>query len=160
MALDIRKELHFAQVDQETEEEETDGRKRKRVAKQRETPRPSCFTLNPDELEQFFKCLLEVKFPLGYAGLIRRWLDPTKKIFSGMKSHDYHVMMTQILPVAIRGIMEPHVRATLTDLCNVFDVITRKSITIKKLGRLQEEIVTILCEMEMYFPPDMSPTYL
>ncbi|KAK1653400.1 hypothetical protein QYE76_071205 [Lolium multiflorum] len=49
--------------------------------------------------------------------------------------------------------MEPHVRATLTDLCNVFDVITRKSITIKKLGRLQEEIVTILCEMEMYFPP-------
>ena len=153
MALDIRKELHFAQVDQETEEEETDGRKRKRVAKQRETPRPSCFTLNPDELEQFFKCLLEVKFPLGYAGLIRRWLDPTKKIFSGMKSHDCHVMMTQILPVAIRGIMEPHVRATLTDLCNVFDVITRKSITVKKLGRLQEEIVTILCEMEMYFPP-------
>ncbi|KAK1642273.1 hypothetical protein QYE76_060078 [Lolium multiflorum] len=59
----------------------------------------------------------------------------------------------QILPVAIRGIMEPHVRATLTDLCNVFDVITRKSITVKKLGRLQEEIVTILCEMEMYFPP-------
>ncbi|KAK1660551.1 hypothetical protein QYE76_048710 [Lolium multiflorum] len=49
--------------------------------------------------------------------------------------------------------MEPHVRATLTDLCNVFDVITRKSITVKKLGRLQEEIVTILCEMEMYFPP-------
>ncbi|KAK1609673.1 hypothetical protein QYE76_033346 [Lolium multiflorum] len=153
MALHIRKELHFAQVDQETEEEETDGRKRKRVARQRETPRPSCFTLNPDELEQFFKCLLEVKFPLGYAGLIRRWLDPTKKIFSGMKSHDCHVMMTQILPVAIRGIMEPHVRATLTDLCNVFDVITRKSITVKKLGRLQEEIVTILCEMEMYFPP-------
>ncbi|KAK1611531.1 hypothetical protein QYE76_035204 [Lolium multiflorum] len=33
MALDIRKELHFTQVDQETEEEETDGRKRKRVAK-------------------------------------------------------------------------------------------------------------------------------
>ncbi|KAK1561247.1 hypothetical protein QYE76_007978 [Lolium multiflorum] len=49
--------------------------------------------------------------------------------------------------------MEPHVRATLTDLCNVFDVITRKPITVKKLGRLQEEIVTIICEMEMYFPP-------
>ncbi|KAK1692603.1 hypothetical protein QYE76_009300 [Lolium multiflorum] len=49
--------------------------------------------------------------------------------------------------------MEPHVRATLTDLYNFFDVITRKSITIKKLKRLQEEIVTIICEMEMYFPP-------
>lgn len=61
--------------------------------------------------------------------------------------------MTQILPVAIRGIMDDHVRATLTGLCNFFDVITRKSISVKKLARLQEEIVVILCEMEMYFPP-------
>ena len=69
-----------------------------------------------------------------------------------MKSHDCHVMMTQIIPVAIRGIMELHVRETLTGLCNFFDVITRKSISVKKLARLQEEIVTILCELEMHFP--------
>ncbi|KAK1645350.1 hypothetical protein QYE76_063155 [Lolium multiflorum] len=80
-------------------------------------------------------------------------MDPKKRNFSGMKSHDCHVMMTQILPVAIRGIMDDHVRATLTGLCNFFDVITRKSISVKKLARLQEEIVVILCEMEMYFPP-------
>src|SRR3954447_4168207 len=49
--------------------------------------------------------------------------------------------------------MEPHARAMLTDLCNFFDVITRKSITVKKLERMQEEIVTIICEMEMYYPP-------
>ena len=70
-----------------------------------------------------------------------------------MKSHDCHVMTTQILSVAFRGIMELHVRETLTGLCNFFDVITRKSINVKKLARLQEEIVTILCELEMYFPP-------
>ncbi|KAK1616890.1 hypothetical protein QYE76_022407 [Lolium multiflorum] len=38
-------------------------------------------------------------------------------------------------------------------LCNFFDVITRKSISVKKLARLQEEVVVILCELEMYFPP-------
>ena len=38
-------------------------------------------------------------------------------------------------------------------LCNFFDVISRKSISIKQLNRLQEEIVVILCELEMYFPP-------
>ncbi|KAK1610772.1 hypothetical protein QYE76_034445 [Lolium multiflorum] len=80
-------------------------------------------------------------------------MDPKKRNFSGMKSHDRHVMMMQILPVAIRGIMDDHVRATLTGLCNFFDVITRKSISVKKLARLQEEIVLILCELEMYFPP-------
>ena len=57
-----------------------------------------------------------------------------------MKSHDYHVMMTQILPVAIRGIMDKHVRDTLTDLCNFFDAVSRKSITLRRLTRLQEGI--------------------
>lgn len=99
------------------------------------------------------KCLLDVKVPLGYSGLISRFLDAQKQKFSGMKSHDCYVMMTQILPVAIRGIMDKHVRETLFGLCNFFDVISRKSITRKQISRLQEEIVVILCELEMYFPP-------
>ncbi|KAK1682916.1 hypothetical protein QYE76_043764 [Lolium multiflorum] len=70
-----------------------------------------------------------------------------------MKSHDCHVLMTQILPVAIRGIMDAHVRETLFGLCNFFDVISRKSVGVRQLTRLQEEIVVILCELEMYFPP-------
>ena len=32
-------------------------------------------------------------------------------------------------------------------------MISQKSITGKQLSRLQEEIVVILCELEMYFPP-------
>ena len=90
---------------------------------------------------------------MGYSGLISRFLDWQKKNFSGMKSHDCHVLMTQILPVAIRGIMDEHVRDTLLGLCNFFDVINRKSIGVRQLHRLQEEIVVILCELEIYFPP-------
>ena len=44
-----------------------------------------------------------------------------KQIPRVMKSHDFHVLMTQILPVAIRGIMYAHVRETLFGLCNFFD---------------------------------------
>ena len=61
---------------------------------------------------------------LGYCDKISRYLDTDKKRFSGMKSHDCHVMMTQILPVALRGIMDKHVRDTLIGLCNFFDVIS------------------------------------
>jgi hypothetical protein len=61
--------------------------------------------------------------------------------------------MTQILPVALRGIMDEHVRETLFGLCNVFDVLSRKSIGMKQLERLQGEIVMILCDLEIYFPP-------
>ncbi|KAK1611475.1 hypothetical protein QYE76_035148 [Lolium multiflorum] len=82
----------------------------------------------------------------------QRYLDVAKKRFTGMKSHDCHVLMTQILPVAIRGIMDEHVRDTLFGLCNFFDVITRKSIGVRQLKMLQDEIVVILCELEIYFP--------
>jgi hypothetical protein len=49
--------------------------------------------------------------------------------------------------------MEPHIHQTLTGLYHFFNVITRKSISVKKLGRLQEEVITIINELEMYFPP-------
>ena len=70
-----------------------------------------------------------------------------------MKSHDCHMLITHILPVAIRGIMDAHVRETLFGLCNFFDIISRKSVGVRQLRRLQEEIMVILCELEIYFPP-------
>ena len=69
--------------------------------------------VSQEEIKQFIKCLMGVKFPNGYAGKISRWLDEAKQRFSGMKSHDCAVLMTQVLPVAIRGIMDKHVRETL-----------------------------------------------
>ena len=49
--------------------------------------------------------------------------------------------------------MDEHVRDTLTALCNFIDVVSRKSISVKQLDRLQDEIVVILCELEIYFSP-------
>ena len=139
---------------EETETEMEEGERGRKVNKKEENycP-PSCFTLCAKEIDQFIKCLMGIKVSSGYCGKISRFLDPKKKRFSGMKSHDCHVMMMQILPVAIRGIMDKHTRDTLTGLCNFFDAISRKSINVKQLRRLQEEIVVILNELEMYFRP-------
>ena len=149
--MNIREDLHGDRLNQpdpddESEEETHGGRRKGKRAKRNEDMQeggskgkrvkkndyycaPSCFTLAQKELKQLFDCLLGVKTPFGYCGLIRRYLDATKQTFSGMKSHDCHVMMMQILPVAIRWIMDKHVRDTLTDLCNFFDVVSQKSIT-------------------------------
>ena len=138
--LGVRADLHGPNSDDDDDDdanqtEGTQGR-RKRVKKNTVVLPATCFTMSPEDLEQFYMCLLGVKFPHGYAGQIRRYLDRTKKRFSGMKSHDCHVLLTQTLPVAIRGIMDEHVRDTLLTLCNFFDVINRKSIGVKQLDRL------------------------
>ena len=109
-SMGIGEELH-ANDDDDDEAKDTEIRRKGKKAKKIEYDcPPACFTLSQEEIEKFFTCLVGVKLPYGYAGKISRYLDPVKQKFSGMKSHDCHVLMTQILPVAIRGIMDAHVR--------------------------------------------------
>jgi hypothetical protein len=104
--MQIRNDLHVGcpndDDDDDDDDEETEGRHKGKKAKRNNYHcLASCFTLSPQEIEQFFNCLLEVKVPYGYSGKISRYLDKAKQKFSGMKSHDHHMLMTQILPVAI-----------------------------------------------------------
>ena len=71
----------------------------------------------------------------------------------GLKSHDCHILMQQLLPVAIRGILPKNVRQTIMCLCAFFSSICGKVIDPLKLDELQGEIVIILCQLEMFFPP-------
>ena len=156
LSMGIRVELHANRPNDDDDDEppeDTESRRKGKKAKKSEyyCP-PACFTLSQKEIQQFINCLLGLKLPYGYAGKISRYLDSAKQKFSGMKSHDCHVLMTQLLPVAMRGIMDDHIRETLFGLCNFFNVISRKSVGVRQLRRLQEEIVVILCELEMYFP--------
>ena len=71
----------------------------------------------------------------------------------GLKSHDCHVLMQQLLPVAIRGILPKDVCHAITRLCLFFNAICCKVIDPKKLDDLENEAAIILCQLEMYFPP-------
>ena len=69
----------------------------------------------------------------------------------GLKSHDCHILMQQLLPVAIHGILPKYVRHTITQLCSYFNSMCSKEIDSHKLDELEEEIMVILCQLEMFF---------
>ena len=69
------------------------------------------------------------------------------------KSHDCHVLMQDLIPVAIRGILPKSVRQVITRLCLFFNAICRKVIDPTTLDELENEAIIILCQLEMYFPP-------
>ena len=54
-----------------------------------------------------------------------------------MNAHDYHVIMTQLLPVALHGILPPKVHALIIKLCSFFNVISKKVIDVSTLDQLQ-----------------------
>src|SRR5437016_12752083 len=70
----------------------------------------------------------------------------------GMKSHDCHVMMTQMLPIAIRCIKPDYVKFAVTRLCHFFNAIAQKVIDPTELSALNIEIAETLCLLEMVFP--------
>ena len=70
-----------------------------------------------------------------------------------MKSHDCHVLMTHMLPIAIRGILQPQIRHTITKLCLFFNNIHSKVIDTDDLEKWQKDIFVTLSELEMHFPP-------
>ena len=71
----------------------------------------------------------------------------------GLKFHDCHVLMQQLLPVAVRGILPEKVRFAICRLCFFFNAICSKVIDPKQLDNLENEASIILCELEMYFLP-------
>ena len=62
----------------------------------------------------------------------------------GLKSHDYHVLMQQLLTVAILDILPNKVRLAITRLCFFFHAICSKVIDPIKFDELQNE-ATINC---------------
>ena len=54
-----------------------------------------------------------------------------------MKAHDYHVIMTQLLPIALHGILPPKVSAPIIKLCSFFNAISKKVIDVSTLDQLQ-----------------------
>ena len=98
--------------------------------------RPSNYTLSKEENESLFDCLNSMKVPSGYSSNMQGRINMKEKKFTNLKSHDCHVLMTQLLPVALRGILPENVRLAIIKLCAFLN-----------------DVVQCLVSFEMVFPP-------
>lgn len=131
----IRKSLH--------PKERADGSK--------ELP-PAPHTLSLEQKRRLCSFLTSVKFPDGYASNLSRNSLLKERKLSGLKSHDYHVIMEHLLPLTIRD--WPKSLATpLIQLSNFFKELCSKSLKNDELEKIEKQISITLCELERIFPP-------
>jgi hypothetical protein len=114
---------------------------------------PALYNMSKEEKKQFCKVLHDIKVPDGYSSNISRCVNVAQAKITGLKSHDCHILMQQLLPVASRGLLPDGVTSVLFDLCGYFRELNAKVLYIDGLEKLEERIIMTLCRMEMIFPP-------
>ena len=82
-------------------------------------------TMSKKEKKKLCKFLQSVKFHSGYGSNFARLVNmkELKLNFAMMKSHDCHVLMMSLLPVAIRNVLPVKVHETVMSLCFFFNAI-------------------------------------
>lgn len=70
--------------------------------------------------EAFLRSLKNVSVPDGYSSNISHCIDLDNKKIFGLKSHDCHIIMLQLLPIAICNVLPNEVVAVLVELSSFF----------------------------------------
>ena len=76
-----------------------------------------------------------------------------EKKLTNLKSHDCHVLMTELLPLVLQGIHHENVQLTIIKLCAFLNAVSQKVIDPDKLIKLQKDVVQCLVGFELIFPP-------
>src|SRR4051812_45606517 len=111
------------------------------------------YALTKAEKEIFFECLSSIKVPSGFSLNIKGIINMAAKKFKNLKSHDCHVIMTQLLPIPLRGLLPENVRVPIMKLCAFLNAISQDVIDPESLPRLQTDVAQCLVSFKLVFPP-------
>ncbi|XP_058112986.1 uncharacterized protein LOC131256009 [Magnolia sinica] len=114
---------------------------------------PACFTMANKEKDDFCRVIKNMKVPDGYASNISRCTNLKMKKILGLKSHDTHVLMQQILSIAVRRTLPPNVSSILIELSGFFRDLCSKVGRMQDFKFLESQIALTLCHLERIFPP-------
>ncbi|PHU24708.1 hypothetical protein BC332_09815 [Capsicum chinense] len=69
----------------------------------------ACFTFSSEEKLKLCDFLANLKVPNAFASNISRCVNVLEKRINGLKCHDHHVLLQDILPVVIHGLLPKEV---------------------------------------------------
>ncbi|PHT30379.1 hypothetical protein CQW23_30043 [Capsicum baccatum] len=107
----------------------------------------ACYNMSKEEKTKFWALLKFVKFPDGYASNILGCVNGDDGKITRLKSHDYHVLLHRVLPIAVCGFKNKDVSLALIELSVFFRRLCCKTLRRDDLEQLERNIVVILCSI-------------
>jgi hypothetical protein len=109
------------------------------------------FILSKDEKKEFLDTLKTLKPPKGYVSNLHKRISGRK--LSCLKSHDYHVLIQQILPVCLRNVGDPKVVGVIMRVNRIFQRFTAKVVDPDSREELLADVATAFVTLEKEMPP-------
>jgi hypothetical protein len=81
--------------------------------------------------------LHDVRVPDGYSSNVSRCVKLKECTIRGLKGHDNHIIMQQLMPIALQGTLSDDVVRPLFKLCGFFRDICSKTLRVEDLDRLE-----------------------
>lgn len=109
------------------------------------------YVFSDAEKKLFVEEVSAIRTPTGYGSALAKHLKKSR--FSGLKSHDYHCLVQQLIPVAIRTLLAPLQRSALIRLGKCLSRICARVVDKAAVGALRLYVVETICILEVCFPP-------
>ena len=113
----------------------------------------ACYHFTKEEKAKVLKFIQQLKFPDGLASNMSRCIKNGEFQLSGMKSHDFYVLIQRVLPSAVRGLLSKEVREVIFELSEFFKKLCSRNVYKDVLETESNNIALLLCKMERLFPP-------
>ena len=105
-----------------------------------------------EQRAQFLTLMSQTRFPTGYVSSnVRRKTDNNG--LKGLKTHDYHVIIEDILPIAVISSLEKGPRLEIIRLGLILKRMSMHVLDPSNFDNLKEEVVEVLCLLEREFAP-------
>jgi hypothetical protein len=101
----------------------------------------------------FSKVIRDVRVPDGHALNVSQFVRIEERTIVGLKSYDGHILMQQIIHIALRESLQCKVVRPLIELSLFFQGICSKTLSELDLNHLQSDIIIIFCKLKQIFPP-------
>ena len=109
------------------------------------------YVLSTDDKAKVFKALQNLRTPTHYVLALHKKIVKGK--FSGLKSHDFHVLIQQILPLCFRKVSNKSLAATIIRLSRVFRRLCAKTVDVDGEAQLKVDCAEVMSIMEKELPP-------
>ncbi|WVZ01850.1 hypothetical protein V8G54_022656 [Vigna mungo] len=110
------------------------------------------YMITKDEARIVCQWIKDLKMPDGYSSNLARCANIEKGSTQGMKSHDCHVFMDTLIPLAF-SCLPVHFLNPLTKISHFFKDLSSTTLKADSLAKLEENIPIILRKLERVLPP-------